>query len=197
MAAACWSQHSPEDTAVQSPPLTYKWVGELANAADLVVMVEVEELVPTLRMEVETSKDTMPKSTIFYRVEVTDVLKGEIYAGVEIVVGRVAPGEFHGIPITSLNLSEHLVLFLQERSSVNLPLELAANKFYTPVNFDYAVFDVTEQGRLGPSYADETIIHARTSFYEGHFWNLRQLRKLVADSAGMQQEDYIGRITFR
>lgn len=194
IAATCLSPKPAEGVDSDTPLQTYKWAGALATVSDVVVLGKVNRLVSTMPSVLDAPDGGSPEPSMFYDVEIKDVLKGNIYASDIILVGRATPGQFKGIPITAMDSDKHYVLFLGERVPNDIPLTSIGRVFYVPVNFDLGVFDVTTLGSPGPSYADETVISSRTIFFDWNFGTLRQLHKLVADSAGMQPDDYDGKI---
>ena len=194
IAATYLSPKPAEEVDSDTPLQTYRWAGALATASDVVVLGKVNSLAFTRPSVVGVSDSGSPEPSRFYEVEIKDVLKGDIYANDIILVGRATPGQFKGVPITAMDSDKHYVLFLGERTPNDIPLTSIGRVFYVPVNFDLGVFDVTPLGSPGPSYADETVISSRTIFFDWNFGTLRQLRKLVADSAGMQPDDYDGKI---
>ena len=180
---------SPEPAAQPAVP-SYKRVAAITVDSDTVVMGEVKEVVFTRPPPDDLSDDEIPGPTTFYEVEVKEVLRGDLYPGHTIVVGRAAPGQFEEIPITAIELGSHVVLFLQERTAGDVTLATNSDTFYVPVSFDNGVFDVKTLSMSDFAAPDETRIKARTLFMGGSSWTLRQLRKQVADSGGLIPEEH-------
>ncbi len=180
---------SPEPE-VQAAVPSYNRVAAITVVSDTVVMGEVRDVVFTRPSPEGMSVGEIPGATTFYEVEVKEVLRGDLYPGHTIVVGRAPPGQFEEIPITAIEPGSHVVLFLKERTEDDVTLATNSDTFYVPVSFDNGVFDVKTLSMSDFAAPDETKIKARTLFMGGSSWTLRQLRKQVADSGGLIPEEH-------
>lgn len=142
---------SPSQVATIDMPI-YTSIEELTAASDTVVIGTVKGVagrVVDYGKSDPAERFGMGVASVFYEVNVTDVLKGGTDS--TIFVYTLDPEIICSESSSALRANERVLLFLGERKAENSPTIVSpCDKFYVIVSLDNGVFDVLPGGIVEP-----------------------------------------------
>lgn len=128
----------------------YSSVDEMSADADVVVVGTVTGVAQTGLDKGHDNSLITPVPYTIYRVNVLEVLQGEIGNATDIYVLRNNPEDFPGSPLTRLNVDETSVFYLGERSASDFTSTITVTEvFYVPLSFDNALLDISTSTDVG------------------------------------------------
>lgn len=187
-----WSVIGDSDPETQNRRATYKGyesIEELTKEADLVVVGVVREIagrdvdrgLGPVGESIDLNSDSVAIPMVFYRIEVSSVLKGQP-DGNMIIVATGDPERINNESETALIAGQSLLLFLDDRTTDPISAQKFEDfpYFYVPLSLDTGVFDVTN-GEVATSRLKGLFAEAETT--NAQQFTIDQIRSEVASEA--------------
>ena len=162
---------------------SYSSIEDLSADSDVVVLGTVREIAENEldRRSIRLFNERFPYT--IYRVEVVEVLIGQVDSNSDIYVMRSNPDEYPKERLTRLEIGETSVFYLAEVQASEVTLTIAAAEFFfVPLQFDVAVFDISPSVKTdaGKRIVDDVIVVPRgtgpEAFPRGTTFTMAEIR---------------------